>query len=41
MAENQIKDVISLEEDRKVREYTEKLRALRADGVTRINDCRI
>ena len=41
MAENQIKDVIFLEEDIKVREYSEKLRVLRADGITRINDCKI
>ena len=33
--------IATLEEDRKIQEYTEKLRALRADGVTRINDCRI
>ena len=36
-----VKEIITLEEDRKVQEYSEKLRALRADGVTKINDCRI
>ena len=41
MAEDQVKGIITLEEDTKVREYSEKLRALRADGVTKINDCRI
>lgn len=40
MAENQTKEMISLEEDRKVREYSEKLRSLRADGITKINDCK-
>ena len=41
MAENEVKGIITLEEDTKVREYSEKLRALRADGVTKINDCKI
>ena len=39
MAEN--KEIITLEENKKVQEYSEKLRALREDGVTKINDCRI
>ena len=41
MAENEVKGIRTLEEDTKVREYSDKLRALRADGVTKINDCRI
>ena len=41
MADNQEKGIITLEENRKVQEYSEKLRALRADGITKINDCRI
>ena len=40
MADNQEK-IITLEENSKVQEYSERLRSLRADGVTRINDCKI
>ncbi len=41
MADNQDKGIIALEENKKVQEYSEKLRELRADGVKKLNDCRI
>ncbi len=39
MADKKI--IASIEEDKKVQEYSERLRALRKDGVTRISDCRL
>lgn len=41
MAELNNKTIMSIEEDGKVLEYSRKLKALRADGVTKLSDCRI
>ncbi len=40
MAEN-MKEIITLEDDSRVKEYSSRLHDLRADGINRINDCRI
>ena len=40
MAENQVK-IANLEEDLQVQKYSEQLRALRQDGVTKLSDCKI
>ena len=39
MAEN--KEMRSIETDSRIQEYTSRLRALRADGVTKLADCKI
>ena len=41
MAENKAQEIITIEDDRKVQEYTAKLRALREDGVTKAANCKI
>ena len=41
MADNQEKGIITLEENKRIQEYSEKLRALRENGTTKINNCRI
>ena len=41
MAENNVKNITSIEEDQKVKDYSARLRDLRRDGVTKISDCRM
>ena len=41
MAENMVKNITSIEEDQKVKEYSTRLRDLRKDGVTKVSDCRL
>ena len=41
MADNMVKNITSIEEDQKVKDYTIRLRDLRKDGVTKISDCRL
>ncbi len=41
MAEDQVKRITTLEDDKKIMEYSKKLRELRADGITKINDSKI
>ena len=41
MAENMVKNITSIEEDQKVKEYSTRLRELRKDGVTKVSDCRL
>ena len=41
MAENNVKNITSIEEDQKVKDYSARLRDLRRDGVTKVSDCRM
>ena len=41
MAENKAQEIMTIEEDKRIQQYTEELKALRINGVTKVADCKI
>ena len=41
MAENKTQEILTIEEDKRIQQYTEELKALRINGVTKVADCKI